>query len=49
MNCVKVKYKSKKEARTKLNYLRRDRSVKIKPVREYHCPDCNGWHLTHRD
>lgn len=46
--CTKVRYKTKKEARTKLNYLRKDRSVKIKPVREYECPDCFGYHLTHQ-
>ena len=47
--CGKVRYACKKEARTKLNYLIKDRTVKIKPVREYHCPNCNGYHLTHKE
>lgn len=47
--CSKVKYKTKKEAVSKLNYLRANRNVKIKPTRAYNCGDCNEWHLTHQN
>lgn len=34
----------KKSAITAKNSSRRKRGVEL---REYHCPDCNWWHLTH--
>ena len=47
--CNKVRYVTKKEALSKLNFLRKSRNVKIKPTRAYHCGVCNQWHLTHQN
>lgn len=47
---------TKKEAQTKMNSLQHDkrkrvnrRKAKRVPVRIYHCPTCNGWHLTSKE
>lgn len=48
--CDKVKY-DKKGAQTALNSITRQKHKrwrKKKEVRYYHCPLCNGWHLTSR-
>ena len=47
--CIKKAY-TKKDAQTALNARLRGRYRHNKPdhLRIYHCPDCNGWHLTHK-
>lgn len=51
---------TKKDAQTALNSLKKGRNLKAqvtgqkqkirqRPCRIYHCPDCNGWHLTGRE
>ena len=47
--CEKVSYEKKKDAQFKLNYLKQNRSVKIKPTRVYSCPNCGKYHLTHQN
>ena len=47
--CVnKVRYLTKKEAQSKLNFLKNSRSIKNKPKRIYYCEECKSWHLTHQ-
>ena len=47
--CNKVSYNNKKEAETKLNFLKKSRNIKIKPIRFYFCEVCKGYHLTHQN
>ena len=42
-SCTNKGRYSKKEARTIKNSLRKEGKM----LREYHCPKCNFWHLTH--
>lgn len=42
-SCINKGCYSKKEARTIKNSLRKEGKM----LREYHCPKCNFWHLTH--
>ena len=44
MSKEKVRYSTKKDAQSKLNYLQREVNTKSRPVRVYE--DSNGWHLT---
>jgi len=43
--CGKITYKTAKDAKTVLNFARHLKRIK-RAERVYHCPDCNGWHLT---
>lgn len=47
VKCSKVRYPSGSKAEAALRTIRRrgDRLTK-KPTRAYHCPSCDGWHLT---
>lgn len=46
--CGKMRYDDKKSAITQMNFClrRRGRHGRAQKLRAYHCPDCNGWHLT---
>jgi hypothetical protein len=55
--CGKVRYGDRKAAQTEINSLRhrdqrtskhhrRGRRGRVKALRAYACPDCNGWHIT---
>lgn len=50
--CHKRQY-SKRDAQTMVNQRTRGRSRyrHNRPdfLRAYHCPNCNGWHLTHQE
>lgn len=39
----KIRYDDKRNARTKINELKKRRGVSLRP---YPCPYCHGWHLT---
>jgi len=45
MPCEKVQF-SKKDAKTRLNELRRDKTLSKRPQRIYYCPECGFWHLS---
>ena len=44
----KVRYPSKKDAVTARNAALRRRRKRPAQLREYPCPICHGWHLTHK-
>jgi hypothetical protein len=50
--CGKFQYADKKTVRTAANFRQHrrhgHRRGKVKRLRAYHCPYCNGWHLTSR-
>lgn len=43
-SCIKKGSYSKKEAKTIKNSLHKEGTI----LREYYCPKCNYWHLTHK-
>lgn len=50
----KVRYASKRDAATVLNARTTGRKDwrgrrPVKGLRSYHCDECNGWHLTHKN
>jgi hypothetical protein len=53
MTCSKFAYPSKKDAVSQINFRTRGRSQyrhgRPEALRAYHCPHCNGWHITHTD
>lgn len=49
--CGKYRYTDKRAALTAANYRRHDhrrKRGKTKHLRAYECPDCGGWHLSHK-
>ena len=48
MTCGKHRYERKRDANAARNARLHGkmRHGKPKNLRVYHCPDCNGWHLT---
>lgn len=48
MACVKTKYKDAKQARGAIKRITLALNTGKKPVRAYHCPDCNYYHITSR-
>jgi hypothetical protein len=44
----KNRYPTKKAARTAINAAMRRRRKRPEHLREYQCPVCNGYHLTHK-
>ncbi|HEY8898913.1 MAG TPA: hypothetical protein VIM61_00660 [Chthoniobacterales bacterium] len=44
----KNRYPTKKAARTAINAALRRRRKRPEHLREYQCPVCNGYHLTHK-
>lgn len=53
MSCQKMRYPDKKAALSAKNHRTRGRRAtrhnRPKSLRAYPCPDCHGWHLTHKD
>lgn len=44
----KHRFSSKKDAQTAANYALRRRHNRPEIARVYHCPNCNGFHLSHK-
>ena len=44
--CMKIRYTTKKEALSSLNYIRKYKNRKKLPIRIYYCNLCYGWHIT---
>lgn len=47
--CNKKIYKTKKDAQTMLNFLRKKCTTRRRPTFVYCCTECKGFHLTHKD
>lgn len=46
MACVKVKFRSEKDAQFYIDKLAKKSTRKVIPQRSYLCRICNTWHLT---
>lgn len=44
--CTKITYISQKQAKEALATIRQTNQEHKKPIREYECEKCGGWHLT---
>lgn len=45
----KVRFERKRDAQTSANHHMRRHKKTPGYLRVYHCPKCNGWHLTHEE